>query len=930
MKNERVKTKAMVLAICAVFLVAMSGVSLATTDTNTQGNRSDIFEKKELNHAPSAVEYVLDEILVKFKPDAGEDTISRINSEYETSVKSTLISGTKVINVPSGTTVNDIVRIYERLPEVEYAEPNYIDHAFMVPNDPYYSYQWHLDNDAYGGINMESAWDISTGSGVVVAVLDTGVAYENYGIYCKAPDLAGTTFVQGYDFVNNDTHPNDDNGHGTHVTGTIAQTTNNNYGIAGVAFGCSIMPIKVLNADGAGTAEVFSNGVHYAVDHGADIISYSAGGPNISITREEAVEYAYTSGVTFVAAAGNEYLEGNPPQYPAAYDDYVIAVGATRYDETRSYYSNTGSYLDLTAPGGDMTVDQNADGYKDGVLQQTFNGTPCNFGFGFYQGTSMATPHVAGVAALLIANGVTGPDNIRNRLQSTAEDKGSPGWDEQYGWGLVDAEAALGGGVNQTTCNARTASTNVSTLSPTTNWQTVSGSLSSSSDTKRYVVNVTTTGTYEFSLCSADGGNDTYDSYLCLFGTAGEYLTSNDDACGYSAKITYNITSTGTYYIQVSGYSVFFGSYTLAYRRTTPPTPIIQVTSPNGGESWLIGSIHTISWTTSNVTGTVKIDLSRDAGSTWATIFSNTTNDGSESWNVTGPATTHARIKVVSLANPAISDISDADFTILDFAPLGLNTTCNARTASTNVSTLSPTTNWQTVSGSLSSSSDTKRYVVNVTTTGTYEFSLCSADGGSGTYDSYLCLFDAAGESLATNDDACGDYNAKITYNITSPGTYYIQVSGYSTYFGSYTLAYRKSISPGGIFDTDRGTYPSISGTHNGTVKPHYDINISQMYTYSCPGSGGHTEYVKIWKGSEVIAEKTWNGYTGDWHNISFNNSFTLYADETYNYTIRTGSYPQIIHQSPYNATGGIITCAEFIDMNGKRHEGWIPAIRLS
>ena len=443
MKNEKVKTKAMALAICVVFLVAMNGVSLASTGTNTQAKQSGIFEKKELNHAPSAVEYVPDEILVKFKPDVGEDAISRINSEYKTSVKSTLLSGTKVLNVPSGKTVDEMVRIYENLPEVEYAEPNYIDHVFMVPNDPLYSYQWHLDNDDYGGIHMEPAWDISTGTGVVVAVLDTGVAYEDYGIYCQAPDLAGTTFVPGYDFVNNDAHPNDDNGHGTHVAGTIAQTTNNNYGVAGVAFGCSIMPVKTLNATGSGTHADFSDGVHYAVDNGADVISYSAGGSH-SRTKEEAVEYAYNNGVTFVAAAGNEYEHGNPPQYPAAYDDYVIAVGATRYDETRSYYSNTGSYLDLAAPGGDIYVDQNGDGYGDGVLQQTFSGgDPCNFAFWFYQGTSMATPHVSGVAALLIANGVTGPDNVRNRLEGTAEDKGVPGWDEEYGWGIIDAYAAL-------------------------------------------------------------------------------------------------------------------------------------------------------------------------------------------------------------------------------------------------------------------------------------------------------------------------------------------------------------------------------------------------------------------------------------------------------------------------------------------------------
>jgi NitT/TauT family transport system substrate-binding protein len=132
------------------------------------------------------------------------------------------------------------------------------------------------------------------------------------------------------------------------------------------------------------------------------------------------------------------------------------------------------------------------------------------------------------------------------------------------------------------------------------------------------------------------------------------------------------------------------------------------------------------------------------------------------------------------------------------------------------------------------------------------------------------------------------------------------------------------------IFDTGPGSYPSISGTHNGTIRPYRDIAVSTLYTYRCLGTGGHTEYIKIWNsitGWNVTA--TWNGYKDDWHNLSFNNSFTLYANETYNYTIRTGSYPQIIHEQSWNATGGKITCTDFVDVNGKRHYNWIPAIKL-
>ncbi|MGC9444666.1 MAG: cohesin domain-containing protein [Candidatus Methanospirareceae archaeon] len=143
---------------------------------------------------------------------------------------------------------------------------------------------------------------------------------------------------------------------------------------------------------------------------------------------------------------------------------------------------------------------------------------------------------------------------------------------------------------------------------------------------------------------------------------------------------------------------------------------------------------------------------------------------------------------------------------------------------------------------------------------------------------------------------------------------------------GSVMLA----LAPDHFFDTRSGTYPSIPGTHTGTITPSQDIAISGLYTYPCPNTGGHTEYVKIWNSTNWDVTATWNGYTSDWHNLSFNNSFTLFANQTYNYTIRTGSYPQIIHESPWNATGGVITCEEFVDINGKRHKEWIPAIRLS
>lgn len=412
----------------ALLLTSLPMVGLAQTDhSEARSNQVDLQVNRDLRgrEARNNIFYE-SEIIVKF---VDSETPSRVST--------------------NGRRVNDLVREYRDRDDVVYAEPNYTAYAFTVPNDPFYSpYQWNFDNSLHGGVGAETAWETTTGEGIIVAVIDTGVAYEDYrrswfDRYTQAPDLAGTNFVPGYDFVNNDEHANDDAGHGTHVAGTIAGTTNNDLGVAGLAYGASIMPIKVLDRNGSGSYADVADGIRFAADNGADVINLSLGGPSSASYLEDAVCYAKNKGVTVVAAAGND--GANSISYPAAYDNCVIAVGATRFDETKTDYSNSGSSLDLMAPGGDIDMDQNNDGYSDGVLQQTFGSNPNDFGYYFYQGTSMASPHVAAAAALVLAAGKANtPNEVQALLQNTADDLGPTGFDNNYGHGLINLAAALG------------------------------------------------------------------------------------------------------------------------------------------------------------------------------------------------------------------------------------------------------------------------------------------------------------------------------------------------------------------------------------------------------------------------------------------------------------------------------------------------------
>jgi serine protease len=397
-----------------------------------------------------------DDVLIDLRDDATPDMIAAI--ERDIGAKLVLpddyAAGHKLYRAHVDPRQRDaiIARLAQR-PEVEIAEPDFEvqvtpedEMQFRAPvgpahegfpNDPQYKFQWHLNQ-----IGMPRAWQLADGNGVIVAVLDTGVAYEDHRNFHLLPDLKGIVFVDPYDFVANTKHANDDHGHGSHVTGTIAQVTHNGIGVAGVARNVRIMPLKVLSGSGSGSVAGIADAIRYAADKGAKVINMSLGGAFPSNVLKKAVAYAHGKGVTVVCAAGNDGRGrvGYPAAYPGA-----VAVAATQFDEATTFYSNWGKDIDIAAPGGNTRVDQNGDGMPDGVLQNTIAlGDPTKDDYYGYMGTSMASPHVAGVAALIVGEGITDPDRVEKILKDSARKPEGRAFDaERYGAGIVDAPAAI-------------------------------------------------------------------------------------------------------------------------------------------------------------------------------------------------------------------------------------------------------------------------------------------------------------------------------------------------------------------------------------------------------------------------------------------------------------------------------------------------------
>ncbi len=355
----------------------------------------------------------------------GENTVDKSNEKIKVIIGFNGKPDTALINTFGGETkkeISGINAVTATIPETAISALQNNPKVRYIEEDKYVqlvrgqTLPWGIDR-----IDAENVWSSNTGAGICIAIVDTGIDYNH-------PDLDGN-FIEGsegYDFVNNDDDPMDDNGHGTHCAG-IAAAENNDIGVVGVAPGAKLIAVKVLDSSGAGYFSDVADGITWAANNSADVISLSIGYNQHVQSWQDACDYAYyTKGVVVVAAAGNS---GNPPgkgdnvEYPGRYDS-TIAVSATDSSDKRARWSSTGPDVELAAPGVS-------------IYSTLWDDT-----YAYYSGTSMSCPHVAGVAALVIASGVTNNVEARNKMTSTAEDLGTSGRDNLYGYGLVDAEAA--------------------------------------------------------------------------------------------------------------------------------------------------------------------------------------------------------------------------------------------------------------------------------------------------------------------------------------------------------------------------------------------------------------------------------------------------------------------------------------------------------
>lgn len=396
-------------------------------------------------HQPGRPGQANDRILVRFRPDVAAEKIFAISEAYGVKkIRALDEINVFLFRIPAGQTVEEIRFALERNPDVEFVEPDYALWITETPNDPHFKNQYALNNTGQeigtGGpkgkskadIRAITAWDETKGlADTVIGVIDTGVDLLH-------PDIKNKILSPGRDFANDDFDATDDNGHGTHVAGIAAAETNNGVGVAGVAWNCKILPVKATDEEGNGYYSWMIDGIIWAVDNGADVINISLGGDAAATSLRDALKYAYDKGVVITASAGND---GGSVSYPAAYDTYCLAVAATDYNDNRVSWSNFGSQVDVAAPG-ERVLSLVPTWYPEKIWRD-----PTAIPYGYGSGTSMAAPHVAGLAALIKSlKPWLKADQIMNIIRYSADDVNSSerkGKDDYIGYGRINMEKAL-------------------------------------------------------------------------------------------------------------------------------------------------------------------------------------------------------------------------------------------------------------------------------------------------------------------------------------------------------------------------------------------------------------------------------------------------------------------------------------------------------
>ncbi len=389
--------------------------------------------------APPGANYLPGEVLIKLKPGfqlsdqalatstiQGYDALTASFQAHDLTATLSDMQATRAeLLTPESQTYHitfdsqtDAARLAAALsshPAVAFAEPNYTRHLMRTPDDPFVREQWALNN-----IQAFEAWELTTGQGILIAVLDTGVSASH-------PDLQGQVRLPGYNAILGNESTEDDNGHGTAVSGLIAAHTDNGEGIAGLCWDCTILPVKVLDSRGGGNDLSVARGIRWATDAGARVINLSLGGTGDSQVLREAVEYAFSHGAVIVSATGNERQSGNAINYPAAYPQ-VLAVSGTSNADTITGFSNTGDHVDLAAPSVGL--------WTTIVSDKQAYGPP--------NGTSFSSSYVSGAAALVftLRPDVSNAD-VNCILEASADDKGTPGKDPEYGWGRLNLLKAV-------------------------------------------------------------------------------------------------------------------------------------------------------------------------------------------------------------------------------------------------------------------------------------------------------------------------------------------------------------------------------------------------------------------------------------------------------------------------------------------------------